>query len=104
MKGVVCSWTGVAPASERVHSGTAPERERSYACWMRLQRINAALAMICVGAAITIGLRSLGVTELIDWLMIAVLGIVAPLAIWFWWHDPDQTMSQRIHEGRDARP
>ena len=71
---------------------------------MRLQRINAALAMTWVGACITIGLRSIGVTEITDWLTIAVLGIVAPLGIWFWWHAPDETMSQRIHEGRDARP
>ena len=69
---------------------------------MRLQYINAALATTWIGVGLTMGLRRIGVTEITDWLMIAVLGIVAPLGIWFWWHDPEQTMSQRIHEGRDG--
>jgi hypothetical protein len=32
----------------------------------------------------------------------AALAILPPILLWLWWHDPEPTMSQRIHDVRDA--
>jgi hypothetical protein len=32
----------------------------------------------------------------------AALAILPPILLWFWWHDPEPTMSQRIHDVRDS--
>jgi hypothetical protein len=33
---------------------------------------------------------------------IAALAILPPILLWFWWNDPEPTMSESIHEVRDA--
>jgi hypothetical protein len=47
------------------------------------------------------------VTSNIDRMAMAIVGIMPPLALWFWWNEPAQTMSESIHavrnEGRSAR-
>ena len=37
-----------------------------------------------------------------DGVAMAALGILPPILLWFWWHDPEPTMSQRIHDVRDG--
>lgn len=37
-----------------------------------------------------------------DGIAIAALAILPPVLLWFWWHDPEPTMSESIHEVRDA--
>jgi hypothetical protein len=37
-----------------------------------------------------------------DGVAMAVLAILPPILLWFWWHDPEPTMSQRIHDVRDS--
>jgi hypothetical protein len=32
----------------------------------------------------------------------AALAILPPILLWFWWNDPEPTLSQSIHEVRDA--
>jgi hypothetical protein len=32
----------------------------------------------------------------------AALAILPPIVLWFWWNDPEPTMSQSIHEVRDG--
>ena len=40
-----------------------------------------------------------------DVLMLAALAIAPPAAMWFWWNDPAETISESIHAARenDAR-
>lgn len=37
-----------------------------------------------------------------DGTAIAAIAILPPILLWFWWNDPEPTMSQSIHEVRDA--
>jgi hypothetical protein len=37
-----------------------------------------------------------------DGIAMAALAILPPILLWFWWHDPEPTMSQRIHDVRDG--
>jgi hypothetical protein len=37
-----------------------------------------------------------------DGVVLAVIGIVPPILFWFWWNDPEPTMSQSIHEVRNG--
>jgi len=32
------------------------------------------------------------------WLLLAATAVLPPLAMMRYWHDPDQTMSERIHQ------
>jgi hypothetical protein len=40
-----------------------------------------------------------------DVLMLVALALAPPAAMWFWWNDPAETMSERIQavRGNDAR-
>jgi hypothetical protein len=33
---------------------------------------------------------------------IAALAILPPILLWFWWNDPEPTLSESIHEVRDS--
>jgi hypothetical protein len=33
---------------------------------------------------------------------IAALAILPPILLWFWWNDPEPTMSESIHEVRNG--
>jgi hypothetical protein len=35
--------------------------------------------------------------------VMAALAIIPPILLWFWWNDPEPTMSESIHEARDSR-
>jgi hypothetical protein len=37
-----------------------------------------------------------------DGIVLAALGILPPILLWFWWNDPEPTMSQSIHEVRNG--
>jgi hypothetical protein len=32
----------------------------------------------------------------------SALAILPPILLWFWWHDPEPSMSQSIHEARNG--
>jgi hypothetical protein len=36
-----------------------------------------------------------------DVLMLAVLALAPPAAVWFWWQDPAETLSESIHAVRE---
>lgn len=36
-----------------------------------------------------------------DVVMLAVLALAPPTAMWFWWNDPAETMSESIHAVRE---
>jgi hypothetical protein len=67
---------------------------------MKLQQVKFVLAalwmMLAVGVVAALGtLRTPA-----DMLALAVLALTPPAAMWFWWNDPAQTMSERIHAVR----
>jgi hypothetical protein len=35
-------------------------------------------------------------------IVMAALAILPPILLWFWWNDPEPTMSESIHEVRDS--
>jgi hypothetical protein len=35
-------------------------------------------------------------------IVMAALAIIPPILLWFWWNDPEPTMSESIHEVRDS--
>jgi hypothetical protein len=37
-----------------------------------------------------------------DGVAMATLVLLPPILVWFWWHDPEPTMSQCIHDVRDG--
>jgi hypothetical protein len=68
---------------------------------MKLQQIKIALAAVWVLSAVMVLISSAHVTSMTDRLAVAIFGVLPPLAMWFWWNDPSQTMSQSIHQVRD---
>ena len=72
---------------------------------MTLLNIKIALAAVWVLSAIVVVIGSAHLTSVTNRLALAMFGIVPPLVMWFWWNDPTQTMSERIHQARDeGRP
>jgi hypothetical protein len=67
---------------------------------MKLQQIKTALAAVWVLSAIVV-ISSGQVTSMTDRLPVAIFGMLPLLAMWFWWNDPSQTMSESIHRVRD---
>ena len=68
---------------------------------MQLQRIKmiVAASWVLVALVIAIGAR-------VSWplyVVIAVLGLLPPLALLLWWNEPDQTMTEAIDEVRRGR-
>ena len=41
-------------------------------------------------------------TAMPNGIVMAALAILPPILLWFWWNDPELTMSESIHEARDA--
>ena len=67
---------------------------------MQLHLIKAIIAMAWVLAAVGIMVGPAHLT-LIDRLTLAVLAVVPPVAMCFWWTEP---MRQNIHDVRNERP
>ena len=67
---------------------------------LRLMKASAA-ALWMVGVFLFFVLASRG-ASLPDGIAMAALAIVPPILLWFWWNDPEPTMSQRIHDVRDG--
>jgi hypothetical protein len=67
---------------------------------MKLQQKKIALAAVWVLSAIVV-ISSGQVTSMTDRLPVAIFGMLPLLAMWFWWNDPSQTMSESIHRARD---
>jgi hypothetical protein len=69
---------------------------------MTLRNIKIAVAAVWVLSAIVVLMGSAHLTSVTNRLALAMFGILPPLVMWFWWHDPTQTMSERIHQVRDG--
>jgi hypothetical protein len=52
------------------------------------------VVVVCVAALV------IGVTSVPNWLIVAAVAIVPPLVVRQFWHAPEQTISESIHEAR----
>jgi hypothetical protein len=68
---------------------------------LRLMKTSAAGLWI-LGVFVFFFLASQGVSSMPNAIAMAALAILPPVLLWFWWNDPEPTMSQSIHEARDA--
>jgi hypothetical protein len=72
---------------------------------MKSQYVKLVLAAVWVllAVAVVAGLGYLRSPS--DVLMLAALALAPPAAMWFWWNDPAETLSESIHavRGNDTR-
>lgn len=67
---------------------------------VRLMKLSATVLWI-IGVSVVFVLAWRG-ASMPDGIAIAAIAILPPILLWFWWNDPEPTMSQSIHEVRDA--
>jgi hypothetical protein len=67
---------------------------------LRLMKASAAV-LWTLGVLVVFFLASRG-ASMPDGIAILALAILPPILLWFWWNDPEPTMSESIHEVRDA--
>jgi hypothetical protein len=90
--------------------GQRVRREPAYAWLMKPQQVKLALAAVWMFLAIVIVAASGYLKSTSDVLMLAALALAPPAAVWFWWNDPAQTLSQSIQavrrndSGKTTRP
>jgi hypothetical protein len=82
--------------------GQRTRHKLSYALLMKPQQVKLALAAVWMLLAVVIIAASgyLNLRSTSDVLMLAALAVAPPAAMWFWWNDPGQTVSQSIQAVR----
>jgi hypothetical protein len=80
--------------------GQRARHKLSYAWFMKSQQVKLALAAGWMLLAVVIIAASGYLRSPSDVLMLAVLAVAPPAAMWFWWNDPAQTLSQSIQAVR----
>ena len=83
--------------TKRVQSGTASGAPERYRVYMPLKQIKLTIAVVWLIAIAIFSILS-GVSSPSGWLLLAATAVLPPLAMMRYWHDPDQTMSERIHQ------
>jgi hypothetical protein len=68
---------------------------------MKLPQIKIALATVWMLSVFIAAIAFADVTSMANRLALAMVGVLPALAMWFWWHDPAQTLSESIHGVRD---
>jgi hypothetical protein len=76
--------------------GQRGRRNLSYASLMKPQQVNLAIAAGWMFLAVVVIAASGYLRSTSDVLMLAALAIAPPAAMWFWWNDPAQTLSESI--------
>jgi ABC-type nickel/cobalt efflux system permease component RcnA len=71
---------------------------------MKLQQIKTVLAAVWVFAVIVVFIGSAHATSTSDRLLLVAFALLPPVAMWLWWQDPSQTLSESIHGVRDEKP
>ncbi len=71
---------------------------------MKPQQVKLALAAVWILLAVVIISATGYLRSPSDVLMLAMLALAPPAAIWFWWNDPAQTLSQSIQAVRRNDP
>ena len=67
---------------------------------MKSQHVKLMLAAVWMVLAVVI-VAALGyLRSPSDVLLLAALALAPPAAMWFWWNDPAETMSESIHAAR----
>jgi hypothetical protein len=69
---------------------------------MQLQHMKVVFAAVWAILVVAIMVGTGHVTSLTDRFTLGLFAVLPPLAVWFWWNDPARTMSESIHEVRDA--
>lgn len=69
---------------------------------MKFRYLVLALAALWGAAAVIAIVGRLDATSMSNLFALAVFATLPPLAIWFWWSAPAQTLSESIHEARDG--
>jgi len=68
-----------------------------YCISMALKHIKLTIAVVWLFAIAIFAILS-GVSSPSGWVLLAATAVLPPLAMMRYWHDPDQTMSERIHQ------
>jgi hypothetical protein len=89
---------GVSPTVCRMEQRV--RHDLSYASLMKPQQVKLALAAVWMLLAVVIIAASGYLRSTSDVLMLAVFAVAPPAAVWFWWNDPVQTLSQSIQAVR----
>ena len=69
---------------------------------MQLQHRKALVAAVWAILVIAVMVGTGHVTSLADRLTLGLFAVLPPLAMWLWWNAPARTMSESIHDVRDA--
>ena len=64
---------------------------------MQLKHIKLTIGVVWLVAIAIFTILS-GVNSPSGWLLLAATAVLPPVAMMRYWHDPDQTMSERIHQ------
>lgn len=67
---------------------------------MKSQHVKLAFAAMCMMLAIAVAAALGYLRSPSDALILAVFAVAPPAAMWFWWNDPDQTLSESIQAAR----
>jgi hypothetical protein len=95
---MIATWR-VLPAVGSVQSGTAPLAAWGYARLMLSRNIKPIIFGVWVVAVILAAIV-IGVTSVSSWILVAGVAIVPPVVVRQFWHTPEQTTSEAIHEAR----
>jgi ABC-type nickel/cobalt efflux system permease component RcnA len=66
---------------------------------MKLQHTKATLTAIWVLAMLAFASPA-NTTSISEWTTLAALTVIPPIALWLFWNDPAQSMSESIHRAR----
>jgi hypothetical protein len=68
---------------------------------MKLQQIKIAIATVWALTILIALIAFANGMSMTNRLALVALGVLPPVAMWLWWHDPVQTLSESIHGVRD---
>jgi hypothetical protein len=77
-------------------SGQRARPDPSYASIMKPQQVKLALSAVWILLAVVVVAASGYLRSPSDILTLAALALAPPAALWFWWNDPAQTLSESI--------
>jgi uncharacterized membrane protein YhdT len=58
------------------------------------------LLLVAWVIAVCLAAIAIGITSVPNWILVACLAVVPPLVVRNFWHAPEQTISESIHDAR----
>ena len=58
------------------------------------------LLFIAWSIAVCLAALAIGITSVLNWIVVACVAVVPPLVVRSFWRAPEQTISESIHEAR----